>query len=60
VWDFHELGKGRPPEEHTVCYLEIGYFELHVLGVEIFLSPKCYGKGDLANVGHCYSENYPM
>jgi hypothetical protein len=37
-----------------------GYFELHVLRVEVFLSLERRGKGDLAGGGHRYSEYYPM
>jgi hypothetical protein len=56
----HELGECRPSEGHIVCHFKIGYFELHVLGAEVFLSPKDYEKSDLPDGGRHYSRDYSM
>jgi hypothetical protein len=51
VRNCHELGKCRSPEERIVRCLEVGYLELHVFSMEVFLSPEGHGKSDLANGG---------
>jgi hypothetical protein len=64
VWARHlqdqVIGERWPPEECIVCHFKIGYHNLHVLGAEVPLSPKCHGKSDLANWGCCCSGDYSM
>jgi hypothetical protein len=56
----HELGECRPPEECIVCRFKIGYFKLHVLSVEIFLSLESHGKSDLIDRVRCCPRDYSV
>jgi hypothetical protein len=60
VWDYHKLGECRPPEECIVRRLEVKYLKLQVFRMEIFLSPKGYGKSNLANGGRCCTSVYAL
>jgi hypothetical protein len=42
------------------CHLEISNLELQVLCVEVFLSPKGYGRSDLTNGSHRCSRDYAL
>jgi hypothetical protein len=47
MWDHHELGECWLSQENVVRSLEICDLKLYSLRVEIFPSPKGYGKRDL-------------
>jgi hypothetical protein len=49
VRNCHEFGECRPPDEHVVCHLEVGYLKQHVFSTEVFLSPEGHEKSDLAD-----------
>jgi hypothetical protein len=49
-----------PSQEGIVSHHKISNLELQILHVEIFLSPKGYGKSDLTDGGHYCARDYAM
>jgi hypothetical protein len=58
--DCHELLERWPSQESIVRSLKIDDLKLYVFHAEVFLSPKGYGKNDLADGGCYYPRDYAV